>query len=315
MSNNRTYISFDWALKKILRHKANFSILEGFLSVLLKQDIKVQQILDSEANQADKDLKINRVDLLVEDINKQLIVIELQYNREIDYFHRMLFATSKANTDYIASGYDYGKIRKAYSINLLYFELGQGKDYVYHGTTNFKGIHLGDELQLSKAQKEKFLHDKVYQIYPEYYVIKVNSFNDIAKDSLDEWIYFFKHSVVLDGFKAQGLAEVRKKMKYENLSPEEKKAYDRHQKNLISERNIMETARLEGREIGIEEGVEIGIEKGVEIGIEEGKKIEQEKATQEKRLAACQMKKDGMAVALIAKYTGLSVLEIEGLDC
>ena len=59
-------IRFDWAMKKMLRHKANFDILEGFLSELLEEDIKIKQILDSESNKETEDDKYNRVDILVE---------------------------------------------------------------------------------------------------------------------------------------------------------------------------------------------------------------------------------------------------------
>ena len=274
MSKQRTYISFDWALKKLLRQKVNFGILEGFLSELLQQDITIKNIADPEANKSQGELKINRVDILVEDQLQRLMAIELQYNREIDYFYRMLFATSKASVEHIKEGYDYSRIKKVYSINLLYFELGQGKDYVYHGRNNFVGIHLGDTLQLSQAQKEKFLYDEVYEIYPEYYVIKINAFNDIAKSTLDEWIYFFKHSEVPKNFKAKGLQEVQEKMRIERLSPQEKADYERHQLNLVSERNIIDTAKIEGRMEGRVEGEAIGREKGEAIGREKEKNLQ-----------------------------------------
>ena len=44
-------IWFDWAVKKLLRNKANFGVLEGFLSELLYDDIKIERILESESNQ------------------------------------------------------------------------------------------------------------------------------------------------------------------------------------------------------------------------------------------------------------------------
>ena len=276
MAQERTYISFDWALKKLLRQKANFGILEGFLSELLKEDITIKSITDPEANKDTEILKINRVDILVEDTKQRLMAIELQYNREIDYFYRMLFATSKASIEHIKKGYDYSLIKKVYSINLLYFELGQGKDYVYHGKNEFRGIHLGDMLQLSTPQKEKFLYNQVYEIYPEYYVIKINAFNDLAKDSLDEWIYFFKHSKVPKNYQAKGLKEVEEKMRIEGLSPEEKIAYEQHQLNLISERNIVNTARFEGKTEGWKEGETSGIQLTLQIIrlFKEGKAIE-----------------------------------------
>ena len=123
MSKEKTYISFDWALKKLLRQKANFGILEGFLSVLLKEDIKIKSIKHPEANKGEEVLKFNRVDILIEDEQQRLVAVELQYNRKIDYFYRILFATSQVSTDHIKKGYDYSVIKKVYNINLLYFEL------------------------------------------------------------------------------------------------------------------------------------------------------------------------------------------------
>ena len=69
-------IRFDWAIKKILRDKANFGILEGFLSELLGQNIKILNLLDSESNKETNDDKFNRVDLLAELENKELVIIE-----------------------------------------------------------------------------------------------------------------------------------------------------------------------------------------------------------------------------------------------
>jgi len=48
--SKRRLISFDWAMKKLLRSKANFEILEGFLSELLKDNIHILEILESESN-------------------------------------------------------------------------------------------------------------------------------------------------------------------------------------------------------------------------------------------------------------------------
>jgi len=176
--------------------------------------------------------------------------------------------------------------------------LGQGKDYVYHGKNEFTGIHLGDTLQLSNPQKEEFLYEEVYEIYPEYYVIKINAFNDIAKDSLDEWIYFFKHSKVPKNYKAKGLKEVEEKMLIERLSPKEKEAYERHQLNLVSERNIIKTAKIDGKIIGLEEGEAIGLEKGEAIGVQI-------------TLQIIRLYNEGNPVKTIAKSIGRSIAFVE----
>ena len=221
-------VRFDWAIKHILRDKANFVILEGFLSVLLKESVFIKAILSSQANQTDDDDKYNDVDVLVENTKGEYIIIEVQNSKEHDYFHRMLFGASKVITEYIGEGKPYADVKKIISITIAYFDLGQGKDYVYHGTTNFVGLRQGDTLNLSKKQEELYRKSSIYQIYPEYWLIKADLLNnDNVQDDLDEWIYFFKNSEVLDHFKAQGLEAAKEKLNKLKLKPHEREEYER----------------------------------------------------------------------------------------
>jgi predicted transposase/invertase (TIGR01784 family) len=228
-SKERQLLSFDWAVKRLLRNKANFEVVEGFLSELLGRDVKITNVLESESNQKDEEDKYNRVDVLVEDESKEVILIEIQFAAEIGYFQRMLYGVCTALTDRIDRGKTYEDIRKIYSINIIYFELGQGDDYVYYGRTDFRGLHNNDTLKLSKGQRAKFGKVEPGDIYPEYYVLKINNFNDAAKNTLDEWIYFFKHDEIKDNFTAKGLLKAREALAYYKLSQEERKEYDRIQ--------------------------------------------------------------------------------------
>ena len=45
------YIRFDWAMKRLLRNKANFGVLEGLLTTLLDEKITISQLLESESNE------------------------------------------------------------------------------------------------------------------------------------------------------------------------------------------------------------------------------------------------------------------------
>ena len=148
------YIRFDWAMKRLLRDKANFQVLEGLLTTLLNEKITIKNLLESESNQEEEFDKYNRVDMLAENSKGNLILIEVQNNNEFAYFQRMLFGTSKLVTEYINRGEGYDKVRKIYSINIVYFSLGHGKDIVYHGKTEFRGIHTNDILELSPFQKQ-----------------------------------------------------------------------------------------------------------------------------------------------------------------
>jgi predicted transposase/invertase (TIGR01784 family) len=225
---SKKLIRFDWAVKKLLRNKANFVVLEGFLSELLFDDIKIQKILESEGNQEADDDKFNRVDILTQNSKNELLIIELQNTYEIDYFHRMAYGASKALTENLGLGQPYSEIKKVISINIVYFDLGQGKDYVYKGLTVFEGLHKKDELQLSDKQQTVFGRKHVSDIFPEYHIIKVNKFNNRAKDTLDEWIYFLKNSEVKDDFKAKGLAEAKEVLDIMRLSKSQRSNYNRY---------------------------------------------------------------------------------------
>ena len=225
-------IRFDWAMKRLLRHKVNFDILEGFLTELLGEEVTIRQILDSESNKETEDDKHNRVDILVENSKNELVIIEVQNSNEYDYFHRMLFGTSKAITEHIKEGQPYAEVKKVISITIAYFDLGQGKDYVYHGTTTFKGLHKNDVLTLSGKQVELYKKDNIYEVYPEYWIIKVSQFHNRVEDKLDEWIYFFKNAEIKDGSTAKGLKEVNERLDEMKLNEKDAKAYKRYLKNL-----------------------------------------------------------------------------------
>ena len=225
---SKKLIRFDWAIKRLLRNKANFVVLEGFLSELLFDTIQIQEILESESNQETEDDKFNRVDILTKNSKNELIIIEIQSTYEIDFFHRMVFGVSKSISENLKIGQKYSEIKKVISINIVYFDLGQGEDYIYKGKTDFFGLHQKDLLNLSEKQKVTFSKEKVSDVFPEYYLLKVNQFNDIAKDTLDEWVYFLKNSEVKDNFKAKGLQEAGEVLDIMRLDKEDEYGYNRY---------------------------------------------------------------------------------------
>ena len=305
---NNNLIRFDWAMKRLLRDKSNYDVLEGLISTLLGEDLHINRLLESEANQADANDKFNRVDMLVEDKEGRLLIVEIQNNRELDYFHRMLYGTSKTISEYIGLGDDYDKVRKIYSINIVYFDLGQGKDYVYHGKTIFRGLHdPQDVLQLSVRQRELFVGKEAGDIFPEYYVLRVNEFDRIAKTPLDEWIKFLKTGEIDKDATAKGLPEAREKLRVDSLPEAEKRAYIRDMEAIRYQRSVIKTGWYEGRAEGRAEGKAEGRAEGRAEGLEEGK-------MQEKLEIATNMKKLNIPLETIASATGLSVDVINNLS-
>ena len=316
------YIRFDWAIKRLLRQKANYVILEGFLSELLGEDIRIHSLLESESNQEEADDKYNRVDLLAEDSRKQLIIVEVQNTRELSYFQRMLYGSSKAIVEYIHLGDKYKEVRKVYSINIVYFDLGQGSDYIYHGYTHFIGVHTKDELLLSKRQQSTFSRLYAGDLFPEYYVIRVDEFNQKAVTPLDEWIQYLKTGEIAERPRAKGLREAADILLMDKMTPEDRARYIRHMDNLRIQWDVLTNAREEGLDEGRKEGLEEGRKKGLEEGLEEGRKkgLEEgrkeglEKGRKEAVLqTALNLKRLGVSLEVIAQSTGFSVEEIQGL--
>ena len=271
-------------MKRLLRDKANFEILEGFLSELLRRDIIIKYIGESEGNKTDRDDKTNRVDIFVEADGKELVIIELQYDFEYDYFQRMLYGVSKSVMEHISAGNPYYNVRKVYSVNIVHFDLGTGDDYVYHGITNFKGLHTKNELILSEKQKEVYAKDSIHDIFPEYYIIKVRKFKEEIRDALDEWIYYFKTSTIKDNFTARGMDGVREKLAYENLTDAERRTYWRNIKARRVRDSEIHSKYMEGR---VEGKVEVKIETVINCD------------------------KEGIPVETIAKIVNLTVEEVK----
>ena len=310
MKTKDKYIRFDWAMKRLLRNKANFAVLEGLITTLLGEKMTIRKLLESESNQEDEFDKQNRVDLLAESSDGELFIIEIQNNNEFAYFQRMLFGTSKLVTEYINRGQGYEKIRKIYSINIVYFNLGMGTDFVYHGKTEFRGIHNNELLNLSPFQQQKFEVSEVSQLYPEYYILKVNDFDRWSKVPLDQWIYFLNTGEIPEDASAPGLPEAREKLKLAQMSKAELEAYYKHLDNVVILRDNIITARGEGHLEGLAEGRMEGHLEGLAEGRAEGL---EEGLLKGKLQSAQKMKEKGFPITDIAEITGLSTEEIERL--
>lgn len=310
----KSYIRFDWAMKRLLRDKANFAVLEGLITTLLGEKMTIQKLLESESNQEDEDDKYNRVDILAENDKGEIFIIEIQNNNEYAYFQRMLFGTSKLVTEYINRGQGYDKIRKIYSINIVYFNLGNGTDVVYHGKTEFRGIHNNELLSLSPFQQQKFEVSEVSELYPEYYILKVNDFDRWSKVPLEQWIYFLNTGEIPEEADAPGLKEAREKLELDRMSKSELAAYYRHLDNVVILRDNIITARgeghlegrIEGREEGRAEGRIEGHAEGRAEGIMEG-------IAKEKLENARKMKELNLPIETICQITGLSEEEIRNI--
>lgn len=289
------YIRFDWAAKNILRNKADFVVFEGFISVLVKEKVTIVELLESDSNQSSKDDKYNRVDIKAKNSKGDIILVEIQQTRELDYLQRMLYGVAKAITEHMNSGQAYEQVKKVFSINILYFKLGEGTDYLYHGQTILRGVHEGDTLSLTEHERDDLKVVAPENVFPEYYVIRVNEFNKLAVDPLDEWIRYLKDEYISPSTTVPGLKEAKERLEYLRMTPEQQRAYDNYLDTLVRDTDVMKTKLLEARIEGLKQGKAEGKAEGLAEG-----KAEVAKA----------MKLAGLDIEQIIRFTGLSREEI-----
>ena len=300
------YIRFDWAIKRLLRQKANFDVLNGFLTVMLGEEIKIVEILESEGNQESADDKFNRVDIKALNSKGEIIIVEIQNTREIHYLERILYGVAKAITEHISLGEGYQQVKKVYSISILYFDIGVGDDYIYHGQNNFTGVHTGDHLRINTRERNVIVSRLPAEVFPEYILIRVNEFDKVARTPLDEWIEYLKDGTIRPDTTTPGLREAREKLKYYSMSPGERLVYDRHLDDIIIQNDAIATSKLEGQLEGKAEGLAEGEAKGLAKGKAEG-------LAEGMRQVAVNMKRLGMDMESIINCTGLTEEEIASL--
>jgi len=298
--SERTIVSFDYAIKYLLRDKADFDILSGFLSELLNRDVEVLAILESESNKDKPAGKTNRVDLKAQIDNKEFAVFEIQFRESVDFFSRVLFGTGKAIVEQVSAGEDLYDVKKIYSVNIAYYNFDAKSDYLFSCKIDgFRGVHSPQELirfeQVCDINNP--LSPKT-DIHPEYYLILPKMFDEHLRGGFNEWMYVLKKSAVRSDSTAKGIEKAAQKLDYLKMTDDEKKAYDEYLSNRSSTNSAIHTAKIKG----FAEGEKIGIEQGIEKGKIEGK-IED----------AMAMKAEGISNDVIARVTKLSIDEIKKL--
>ena len=341
-NRDNEYVMFDWAIDK-----ANFGVLEGLMTVLIGTDIKILEILESESNRESAIDKSNRVDVKAKTASGEIVLVEVQLAHESHFMQRILFGASKAIVEQLQKGQDYDNIKKVYSINVLYFDLGEGEDYVYHGTTTFRGMTFPDSVLKFNRRESEIVREGASvvspaEVFPEYFLLRVNQFNEVAKTPIEEWMEYLKKGIIKPDTQTPGLQEAREKLDYMRMSYADRKAYERFMINLRADLDVWETAKRDGWYEGLKEGQEAGMKAGMKEGMKEGMKKGREEGMKkgreegmkkgreegmreghekgievgkslERQAMARSLKSLGVDIATISKATGLSREEIEKL--
>ena len=280
-------IRFDWAIKRLLRQKANFGVLEGFLTVFLNEKVEIVEILESEGNQEAADDKFNRVDIKAKNSKGEIIIVEVLYISILYYYEHLIHGVNKTILERIKTQLAQQEIKNVYSIYLFYLDFGIGTDYLYHGQNQFTGVHTKDQLVVTAREKNVIVPQNPSEIFPEYLLARMKEFNQVAISPLEEWMEYLKNGIIKENTSAPGLREAREKLQYYSMSDAERYAYDEHINAVMIQNDVLGGAREEG----FMEGEKSGMNK-------------------ERIKNAIGMKAAGIPIGTIASITGLSEEDI-----
>ena len=184
---------------------------------------------------------------------------------------------------------------------------------------------------LSDRDTGKIVNPHLRQIYLQFpYFTKDLSDCHTLYDKL---IYALKNmsnwNRMPDALKEQVFEHLARLAAVADLSEENRIAYDKaldryrvnqiveedeRRKNEEMRRKAAEEGMREGLRKGMAQGMTEGIEKGMEKGMEKGIEKGMEKGEQKKQIEiARKMRKDGISIDMIIKYTGLQSSDIENL--
>ena len=224
---DKPLVSFDYAIKYLLRDKKDYTIVEGFISALLKtigySDVKILSQLESESNQEDRKDKRSLADLIVQDTNNQKYIVEIERNLQPLFIHKSCFNTSRLLIDTISQGQDYSQILKIFHISLLYFPPGYIPGTVYHGKTLIQEVKSKEKITFHITDPTTNRIYDASDILPEYFYISVPSFDDKLEEEFDEWLYVMKHDEIPQPHKSSYMDLIAERLNYLKMSEAERK--------------------------------------------------------------------------------------------
>ena len=250
-------ISFDYAIKYLLKSKGDYDIIEGFISALFAAQgyppVKINALLDSESNKETLDLKKSIADLIVEDAEGNKYIVEIERSYTPNFMHKACFNSSRVVVDGIYGSQDYTSIKKVFHISLLYFSTKEMQKPIYHGKTIIHEVDTKNPVDVNIANEGLVIFNTP-NVFPEYFFISVPMFDDVINTEIDEWLYVMKHSDIKEGFKSPYMAKVMERLAVIKMSADERNEYIYYQKQSVYSQDVIKAAEIKGKLEGKSEG-------------------------------------------------------------
>ncbi len=271
----------DFGFKLLFGTPVNKDLLIGFLNALFRGEQEITDVTYLNAEQlgrAEWDRKAV-FDVYCENVKGERFIVEMQKARQKYFKDRSVFYSTFPIREQAKVGdWDY-ELKSVYTVGILNFVFDEDKDdeeYYHH------------EVKLMDVGRKEVFYEKLTFIYLE--MPKFRKREEELETLFDKWMFVLKNLATLLDRPAALQERVFKRLfetaEIARFSESEIRDYEESLKNLRDLGNVLNTAKEEGRKEGRKEGIET---------------------------MALRMRDDGMPLEVIAKYTGLSVEEIQNL--
>jgi len=244
----------DFAFKKLFGSEENKDILIAFINSILSEDQQISDIiLKNPYNIASyKKDKMSILDIKAVDEKGIWYDIEMQIAEQVFYEKRAFYYWAKVYSDQMEGGYNYDKLRKTISINILEFNYLDEEDF----HNEYKVFNKKSKKELSSVFEMHFIELNKFK----------KDFKDI-KTALDRWVIFLNRAYELEKDKIpeelakdDAIKKAVEKLDVMYLDKEEREMYENELKRLRDYIAEMKTAEIRGMEKGMEKGEKQGIE-------------------------------------------------------
>lgn len=226
-------VSFRWAVKHILRDKANYDVIEGFLSEVLRQPVKIISFLKSINLDDDPLVQSDATYIVIEDKTGKYVLTEFTFTFDPDYLRKMMYNMCRTLVECAGQLRLFSPIKKFCSVIIVDLYISNNTDYLYTGKTDFTGVNNNDKFILTDTQRTMYDEIEVSDISPQYYLLISDNFKDIPENTLEEWLYFLKYEEIKEGFSAKGLLKAYDILHYDRLPDKDRKEYNREREAVI----------------------------------------------------------------------------------
>lgn len=277
----------DFGFKKLFGVEPNKELLIDFLNQLLPSIHQIKNLTYTKNEHLGSSEYERKAifDLYCESESGEKFIVEVQKAKQNFFKDRSVYYSTFPIQEQAKKGDWNFKLAAVYTIGILDFIFDE------HKTQN----ELLHTVKL-KDQNGNVFYNKLTYIYIE--LPKFTKSDNELQSKFDKWLYVFRHLANLQNRPVVLQERIFKKLfeaaEIAKFTPKEKEQYEESLKYYRDLKNVVDSSKEEGIKEGREKGIKEGkVKKSIEV--------------------AKEMKTDGFSLEKIARYTGLSIEEIQKL--